>query len=57
MTIKYQVSEVGHKSAILDYLGNGLRYFDSDCCNEFLMPANIGFDTSVTLLALFSSKL
>ena len=57
ITIKYQVAEVGHKSTILDYLGNGLTYFDSDCCNELLMPENVGFNTSVTLLAIFSTKL
>ena len=44
-------------SAILKYLGNGLRYLSSDCTNEFPMPKNLGFDTLITSLVLSSPKL
>jgi len=48
---------IGQKSTILDHLGNSLRYFKSDCGNELPMPQNIGFDTSITSLDLFNTKL
>ena len=41
----------------IPYLGNGKRYLISDCTNEFPVPKNIGFDTSIASLALLSIQL
>ena len=49
--------KVVQKSAILDYLSNGSRYLNSDSFVGFLMSNNIGFDTLITSLSLFSKKL
>ena len=51
------VTKVAKKSAILDFLENGLRYFNSECGNELAMTNYIGFDSSIISLALSNPKL
>ena len=56
-TFSYGYWDTKKKLAILYYLGNYLRYSDSECGNRFLMSQNIHFDTSIISLTLFSTKL